>query len=152
MAMDAHWTASDGSGQLETVSAGGQNVTVTLDKPPEITLIARADDAESGISNLSITGGTTVGCSSGAGVGTTTQATHGQQSPAGAEPSKSRLISLVVKLRTGPGETGAGLIIPTCPANMQLRSVSGQFRAQASNGVGLRTQTASLGFSWVRPG
>jgi hypothetical protein len=147
--MDAHYVDRSGNGQLRTVTAGAPGMTVTLDNLPAFTFIARGDDEGSGIPSIAILGETDVDC-----VGVLGQNKHGswlQRSPAGAEPASSRITSLVVKLgRQSPSEP-YWEYIARCPQGMTLRSVSGSFWAEATNGVGLSDRTSEFRFSWTRP-
>src|SRR4249919_804485 len=91
VAMDAFVPTRTGGGlDVVSVSATTGNKSVTLDNLPDIKLIAVAEDPESGISKLEITGGTTVVCDGPGDLSDSKQALHSKPSIGGEEPTFSR--------------------------------------------------------------
>ena len=155
VAMDAFVPTRIGGLDVVSVSATTGNKSVTLDNLPDIKLIAVAEDLESGISRLEITGGTTVVCDGPGDLSDTKQALHSKPSIGGEEPTFSREVEYTIELgKQRPDDTE---FLGTCPPNSTLSSITGSFRALAKNGAtsndggGLPANTGSFSFSWSRP-
>jgi hypothetical protein len=151
LVMDAHVPQPDGSLATFTVSTTSGDQSTTLTRLPAITFLAQAEDPESAISELKITGETRVVCE-GPELGRQQDASWLQPAPVATDPQFTRTASLTVTLgRQNPGDRPGADFIAHCPPDMKLMTVSGQFASSATNGVGKALETGVFSFRWVRP-